>query len=83
MILRLSTLIQQVIQDHQQIISLYSECLLLETRYLSQDIKACKTALQKENTGAYIMIFKSNNVSAINVVTTKSKYILEIDIMLL
>jgi len=38
MILRLSTLIQQAIQDHhQQIISLYSECLLLETHYLSQD----------------------------------------------
>jgi len=37
MILRLSTLIQQDIQDHQQIISLYSECLLLlETHYLSQ-----------------------------------------------
>jgi len=35
MILRLSTLIQQDIQDHQQIISLYSECLLLETHYLS------------------------------------------------
>jgi len=31
MILRLSTLIQQAIQDHQQIISLYSECLLLES----------------------------------------------------
>jgi len=36
MILRLSTLIQQAIQDHQQIISLYSECLLLETNDLSQ-----------------------------------------------
>jgi len=25
------------IQDHQQILSLYSKCLLLETHYLSQD----------------------------------------------
>jgi len=40
MILRLSTVIQQAIQDHQQIISLYSVCLLLETHYLGQDIKA-------------------------------------------
>jgi len=36
MILRLSTLIQQAIQDHQQITSLYTECLLFETHYLSQ-----------------------------------------------
>ncbi len=52
MSLRRSTLIQQDIQDHQQIISLYSECLLLETDYKSQDIryKPIKHALLKDNT---------------------------------
>jgi len=49
MILRLSTVIQQAIQDHQQIISLYSECLLLE-RESGYMIKAYKTALLEENT---------------------------------
>ncbi len=38
MILRLLTLIKQDIQDQQQIISLYSECLLIETDCLSHNI---------------------------------------------
>ncbi len=38
MSLRLYTLIKQAIQDQQQIISIYSECLLIETDCLSHNI---------------------------------------------